>query len=960
MMSPRVKQLVVIGAMLLALPVVAHGQEATISGTVTDATGAVLPGVSITAVHDATGNRFSSVTDTLGKYQIPARIGTYRITASLQGFTTVERPNVTLLVGQTVAINIQMSLSSVAETITVTGESPLIDISTSALGGNIDPKQMEELPVQGRNWANLALLAPGNRTTAMGAGQPIQDRNDGEVREFQLNLDGQQITSNLGTGNQPMYSRDSIAEFQFISNRFDATQGRSAGVQVNAITKSGTNRLNGSFGGYFRDDNFNAEDPVLHRVLPFSNQQYSTTMGGPIVPNKLHFFGNFEYERAPRSTAWNTRYPEFNIDLSGTNTRKMGGGRIDYQLSPNTRLMGKGSGGRRWDPFTDGNANHPAGTSTTVEESKEFLGQFTRVLSNRALNDIRGGYAKFLLSNWNLTNWDTNLQAAATDGLGGPRIRFQGFQVPGNANHPRTRYQEMYNLRDDFTFSFQGRGRHDLKVGGEYLRYHELTQNRRNANMIIDAAGVPPPANLPAILPDWEDADTWNLNALNPSIRRITIGVGDFNVDFSQNRVALWVQDDWKISDPLTLNVGLRYDVTTNGFANDAAFPPFVEAGRPDDTNNLQPRFGFAYQLNDRTVLRGGTGIYFGDAISPDVNWMYGNTQIATIQVRNDGRADFATNPFNGRPLPTYDQAQQLFCHVNPASGCLEAAAQELAPPAEFAHLARSWQSSFGFQRLVRDDLSVEADYVYSHVVNEKEVQQNINLTYNQATGANNPFSNRALRAFPAWGTVSMSFHQGLSNYHGLQMAMTKRFRNRWQGSATYTISTLRNNDGLPHSGVNQVTFDVAPDLGDDYSLAVTDQRHRIVFNGIWDIGYAFQLSGLYFYGSGERYDTSYGGDLRDLGVDASNRLRPDGSIVPRNAFSGDAIHRVDLRLQRRFRFGNRISTDGIVEVHNLFDHANYGTYITEESSPQYLQPDVNPNIAYGPRVVTFGFRFTF
>jgi hypothetical protein len=164
----------------------------------------------------------------------------------------------------------------------------------------------------------------------------------------------------------------------------------------------------------------------------------------------------------------------------------------------------------------------------------------------------------------------------------------------------------------------------------------------------------------------------------------------------------------------------------------------------------------------------------------------------------------------------------------------------------------------------------------------------------------------------------------------------------------------------LPHSGVNQVTFDVAPDLGDDYSLAVTDQRHRIVFNGIWDIGYAFQLSGLYFYGSGERYDTSYGGDLRDLGVDASNRLRPDGTIVPRNAFSGDAIHRVDLRLQRRFKFGNRISTDGIVEVHNLFDHANYGTYITEESSPQYLQPDVNPNIAYGPRVVTFGFRFTF
>jgi hypothetical protein len=914
----------------------------------------------MTAVHEATGNRFTSVTDGVGRYQIPARIGTYRLTAELQGFTTVERTGVTLLVGQIAAINVQMSPSAVAETITVTGESPLIDVSTSVLGGNIDSRQMEELPVQGRDWTSLALLAPGNRTTAMGTGQPVQDRNDGEVREFQLNMDGQQITSNLGTGNQPLYSRDSIAEFQFISNRFDATQGRSAGVQVNAITKSGTNRLTGSFGGYFRDDSLNAEDHVLNRVLPYSNQQYSMTVGGPILRDKLHFFGNFQYDREPRSSVWNTRYPEFNIELDGTNTRKMGGGRFDYQASPNKRLMGKGHAARRWEPFGVGNANHPAGTNTTVEESREFLGQFAHVLSNRMLNDIKGGYAKFLLSNANLTTWSQNLQAAATEGQGGPRIRFQGFQVPGNGNHPRTRYQEMYNLRDDFTISFEGRGRHDVKVGGEYLHYHELTQNRRNANMIIDAQASPPPANLPALLPNWEDANTWNLNALNPLIRRITIGVGDFNVDFNQNKVALWVQDDWKWTDQLTLNLGLRYDLTTNGFANDAAFPPFVESGRPDDTNNIQPRLGFAYQLNPRTVVRGGSGIYFGDAISPDVNWMYGNTQIATIQIQNDGRADFATNPFNGRPLPTYAEAQQRFCHVNNVPGCLFSSAQELAPPEEFAHLSRSWQTSIGIQRLVRDDLSVEADYVYTHVINEKMVQPNINLTYNEATGINIPFSNRLLRPYPNWGVVSMSFHQGLSNYHGLQTALTKRFGNRWQASATYTLAGLKNNDGLPHSGVNQVTFNVAPDLGDDYSLAVTDQRHRMVFNGIWEMGYDFQLSGLYFFGSGERYDTSYGGDLRDIGTDASNRLRPDGAIVPRNSFAGDAIHRIDMRFQRRFRFGGRMSADGILEVHNLLDHANYGTYITEQSSPQYLQPDVNSNIAYGPRVVTLGFRFTF
>ena len=143
----------------------------------------------------------------------------------------------------------------------MTAQAPLIETTTSSLGANIDPRQVSELPSQGRNWMSLALLAPGNRTNAQGA-LPVQDR--GDVREFQLNVDGLQVTSNLGTGNQSRYSNDSIAEFQFISNRFDATQGRSSGVQVNAITKSGTNTFSGSLVGNFRNSDWNAADPVLN------------------------------------------------------------------------------------------------------------------------------------------------------------------------------------------------------------------------------------------------------------------------------------------------------------------------------------------------------------------------------------------------------------------------------------------------------------------------------------------------------------------------------------------------------------------------------------------------------------------------------------------------------------------------------------------------------------------------
>ena len=152
--------------------------------------------------------------------------------------------------------------------------------------------------------------------------------------------------SDIGTGGQPRFSQDSIAEFQFISNRFDATQGRSTGVQVNAITKSGTNQLSGLFRGNFRDSQLQrGRIRCSERVVPIDNQQLSATVGGPIAKDRLHFFANYEYEREPRTSIWNTPYPTFNVELTGTNNQKKGGVRLDYQLSPQTRLMGKVSGG---------------------------------------------------------------------------------------------------------------------------------------------------------------------------------------------------------------------------------------------------------------------------------------------------------------------------------------------------------------------------------------------------------------------------------------------------------------------------------------------------------------------------------------------------------------------------------------------------------------------------------------
>ena len=280
MRSSVVGRLVLLGAILM-LPARLFAQEATLTGTVSDSTGGVLPGVTVTALHEATGNTFVAVTDERGIYRIPARVGNYRINAVLQGFATVERTGLELRAGQTSTINLQMSPSTLQETVTVTGEAPLLRVATSSLGGNIDPLQVQEMPSEGRNWMALLLLAPGSRSTSANPAEPLETRNANRTREYQTNVDGMQFANTMGGGGQPAFSQEMIAEFQYISNRFDATQGRSSGVQVNMITKSGTNRYAGSFRGNFRDDRFNASNPVLNRVVPIKNQQFASSFGGP-------------------------------------------------------------------------------------------------------------------------------------------------------------------------------------------------------------------------------------------------------------------------------------------------------------------------------------------------------------------------------------------------------------------------------------------------------------------------------------------------------------------------------------------------------------------------------------------------------------------------------------------------------------------------------------------------------
>ena len=728
-------RLVLLGTLLL--PATARAQEAMVSGTVTDSTGGVLPGVTVTALHEATGNTFVAVTDAAGAFRLPVRAGAFRLTAELAGFGPLTR-SIELLVRQNAVVTLQMSPSTVQESVTVTGEAPLIDTVNSSLGSNIDPRQLQELPLNGRNWIDLTMLAAGARQNLS------SDTPMGGAGNFQLNIDGQEVTNNMVQSfGQPKFSRDSIAEFEFVANRFDASQGRSMGVQVNAITKSGTNTLNGSFSGYFRDDSFIAKDFIQDRVLPYQNQQFSVTFGGPIKRDRIHFFTNFEYEREPETFSHSSPYPSFNFDQESTRTEKKGGVRLDYQFSPQTRLTFRGNWGRvllPLDPrYSGGAQRHPSTGIEVARQNDNITVNLSQVIGSRALNEIKAGYSGYSWYQDSIVNWPGHPQAPVLT-HGTPIIMLRGYTIgqAHNFSYQNIAY-DPYSIRDDFSLSFTKAGRHDLKTGGEYYRTYDPVFHCTWCQGVLDATGGPVPANIESLFPVWDDPGTWNLAALSPITRSYRRGIGDFSVNPIENRFAAWAQDDWAITSRLTLNLGIRYDVISGMYAEDVSVEPFLTPGRPIDTNNIQPRLGFAYSMNDRTVIRGGFGQYFGETGFSQAHW----TNLWAGQVHpvilNDGRPNFAADPFNG-PAPSFEQAKAM---QNSGQVFSSITTSFAAPDAQVPY---SYQSSIGVQRQFGRVMAIDADYIFV-ATRHATYQLDVNLAYNPATGSNYPFADRDAEA---------------------------------------------------------------------------------------------------------------------------------------------------------------------------------------------------------------------
>jgi hypothetical protein len=932
----------------LASPWAVQAQDTTLGGTIKDSTGGVLPGATVTAIHVETGNTFVGVAGAAGDYRISAlRPGMYRVTTELSGFATITRQDLELLLGQRVLLDFEMKPSTLEESVTVTAAGPLVDLSRTRMGGNIDPRQMQQLPVLGRNWMDLSMLAPGSKANHVDE-SPAQAGADS--KSFQLNMDGQQVTnmvSSAGFG-QPRFSRDMIAEFELVTNRFDATQGRSMQALVNAITKSGTNTFAGTFSGYFRDDKLNAKDFFADRVLPYSSQLVGGTFGGPIKHDRVHFFVNYEFEREPLTFVFTSPYSAFNISDFDKSTRleHKGGLRMDTQFNASQRLMARF---HRYaldlpnDPRSTGGASlHPSASNRTTRSSDQYFATLTQVLRPTVVHELKGGFTRFHFFSEGVVPFS-------------PRIQLRGYALGEPTNYMQDIPQDTYQIRSDWTFI---RGRHELKTGGEFV-YNTtcLCPWLQFADGQINATLGPVPGNIEQIFPVWNDVSTWNLAALSPITSFYQTSVGDYFFEDKKRIGAAYVQDGWRVNNGLTVNLGLRYDVSAGSKAESVVFEPFLPEPRPTEKLNFQPRLGLTYSFADkRTVIRGGLGKYFAELTDAPNYSTNISKQVIGVVVPNDGRPDFAANPFNG-PKPTFAQAALL---PNRSINVSVVSPDFMSP--------YSWQSSLGVQRQLAETMSAQADYVYSGTRRELTTR-NANISYNPITGVNNPFSNVASRPYAGWGNASLQYSDGRSNSHSLETGLTKRFAKRWQASTTYTLGFLKSADGAPTGPCWTATsgftdcpsgFVVPPDLGEDYTYAAGDQRHRLVVNGIWQLPYAFQISGLYFYGSGQRVSTSYGADVRQTGPGFTGRLRPDGTIMPRNAIVGDPLHRVDMRLQRTFALGGATRIEGVFEIFNLFNHENYGSYTTIETNPNYGRPAQNTNVVYQPRMMQLGVRVVF
>ncbi len=882
---------------------IASAQEsinyASVGGRVTDPSGAVVEGALVTARQTATNLASSVKTDREGRFRLPyLRVGRYEIKVHQAGFADVTR-SLTLTVGAAFELPISLTVESTTANVTVSGDAAVLEAARSQIAGTVSQTEVANLPLNGRNFLDLALLIPdvsptntaSNQLFAETSAVPGQGLSIGSQRNFSNNfiVDGLSANDDAAGLSGIFYGLDVVNEFQVVTSGGQAELGRAMGGYINMITKSGTNSLHGDLYGYLRNQRLNAANPLSNTNLPSTQAQYGASLGGPIIQDRTFYFANIEQRDLNQSGL---------ISIAPTNVAAIDarlaavgyqGDQITTGLYPNpvhnTNFLAKidhqfgvqDQFSLRYSLYDVNSANSRGAGALSAASASAGLNNTDQTvtvsniatLSPGTVNETRGQFTR------------SNLLAAPSDRIG-PAVSISGVATFGTlSGSPTARLNDLYEIVD--SISHQA-GAHALRAGVDFLYNDDTITFPRSIRGSYTFSSLP--NFLQGVYSNSGYTQTFG-NAVVPQ---------------TNPNVGFYAQDEWKVSPRLTVNLGLRYDLQ------------FLKT-IVTDTNNVSPRAGFAWSpfASRRTVVRGSFGIFY-DRIPlralANALFSSGNTTTNTSSTQI------------GVSLSPGQAGAPLFPAILPTSGLPSGVLVNFSTMDRQMQNAYSEQGSFEIEQQLSERSTFSVGYQHLrglHLI--ASINQNVPACI--ATGTNN-----GCRPNPNYGNDSQYSSLADSHYDGLHVSFLQR-PVRWGNyRISYTYSKALDNVGEFFFSAPINNFNI----WQDYGRSDDDQRHRVVFDGaihssmesantVWKrVSHGFQLSGMLQYYSALPLNITSG-----LTTIQGTAARPiaNGTFIGRNVGTGNDFFSVSTRLSRSFRLTERWKMEGIAEAFNVFNHRN-------------------------------------
>lgn len=908
-------------ALALALaapaPLLAQVADAVIEVAVLDDSQQPMPGVTVTATNLATGLTRTIVTETSGGGRVPALPpGDYEVKFELAGFAPLSR-RITLRVGELGRIDVAMKIAGVAENVTVVAESPVVDVFKTDSSTNIVPEQIEALPVQDRDFQRLAFLAPGVQRERGGfrfiGGGPVIGAG-GNASQATILVDGVDFTDpGLGLA-RARFSQDAISEFRVIANRFDTEIGGSAGGALSIVTKSGTNTLHGSLFGFFRDDALRAKGELETVKGDYRRQQYGLAIGGPIVRDQTHFFGSFEQIGEDNTVLFRPggSYASLANEPPIPTDQSLFYGGLDHIINATQNLRAKFVYERfRQENFRVGSVVDESAGMQLNRDNFNFTGTHAWTSRSGSVNQLafQVGRRKF-----DEPNNSTALAEFFSSG--------NTLQTGANAVGDQRDTGDVVEIRDTY-FRRIGGGRWaaDMKVGGAWLHVKD--------HWIFPVY----PHNLMIYVTDTRALPLLYVDAS---------GTGESTI--TTDLLSGFAQADLRPASGLTINLGLRYDLDTDG-NNPNYTSPLQPTPRGRDTNNIQPRAGFSWDVTGAGahVVRGGAGLFSGRflIVPAHAETQQNGFTGRIIQQRINGvvigvpafALDAANPTRTGIPLPR-DAAGLASTFVNP----------------------QSLQLTAGYT-LRLGNTGLFADFEGIHVRGDDEIIiRDVNWNGN------------ALRTRPnsAFNQINLYTNEGYSRYTAFVTSVNGTLRGGHIVTASLTVADKKNINDDFSPALTDYPNDPA-DIAAEFGRSRADERVRFVASGVLRMPYRFQVAPILEYGSGQPWNRRLGYDFNG---DGKTSDRPAG--MPRFSEDGPDFLSLNVRVSHRLPIGDR-NLELIFEAFNLFNRVNYdvNSLLNGEllSGPTAANPAlpavVNPRFGQytatlPPREIQLGVRFLF